>query len=84
MRTYLFNPENKFYKANMHSHSTDSDGVFTPAELKEHYMAEGYQIIAYSDHRTLVPHTELSDENFLAITASEFNNICLPYSGKSK
>ena len=73
MRTYIFNPENKFYKANMHSHSTDSDGVFTPAELKEHYMAEGYQIIAYSDHRTLVPHTELSDENFLAITASEFN-----------
>ena len=73
MRKYLFNPENKFYKANMHSHSTDSDGVFTPAQLKEHYMAEGYQIIAYSDHRTVVPHNELSDENFLAITASEFN-----------
>ncbi|MBE6766235.1 MAG: PHP domain-containing protein [Ruminococcaceae bacterium] len=73
MKQYLFNPENKFYKANMHSHSKDSDGVFTPAELKEHYMAEGYQIIAYSDHRTMIPHTELSDDNFLAITASEFN-----------
>ncbi len=71
-RKYLFNPENKFYKANMHCHSKCSDGVLTPQEIKECFMEKGYSIVAYSDHEVLVPHPELTDENFVAITACEY------------
>ena len=70
MRKYLL-PEKKCYKANLHCHSTVSDGDMTPEELKEKYKNEGYQILAYTDHEILVPHTELTDGEFLALTGYE-------------
>lgn len=73
MRTYLLNPENNLYKANMHCHTTFSDGKRTPEEIKTDYKAMGYQIVAFTDHRVVVPHPELNDESFLAITGSEFD-----------
>ena len=30
-------PEGNWYKANLHCHSTESDGQLTPAEIKELY-----------------------------------------------
>lgn len=71
-RKYLFNPNNKFYKANMHCHSTCSDGVLTPEQIKECFMEKGYSIVGYSDHEVLVPHPELTDKNFVALTACEY------------
>ena len=65
-------PENgKLYKANLHSHSTISDGKFTPEELKEMYLSQGYSAIAYTDHQVCVPHPELTDEDFVALTGIE-------------
>ena len=72
MRKYLISEKGKFYKANLHSHSRCSDGQFQPAEMKEFYMKCGYSIIAYSDHDIVASHHELSDENFLALTACEY------------
>ena len=63
--------EGNFYKANLHCHSTHSDGRFTPEELKAMYMEKGYSIIAYTDHGKLVPHDDLTDESFLALNGAE-------------
>lgn len=68
---YLLTPEKKFFKANLHCHSTISDGRFTPEELKERYLEKGYSIIAYTDHGKLVAHDELTDERFLALNGAE-------------
>ncbi|MBQ6823810.1 MAG: PHP domain-containing protein [Clostridia bacterium] len=68
---YLFSKEGNWYKANLHSHCTVSDGVLSPEEVKEKYKAQGYSIYAYSDHHVLVPHPELKDEAFLPITSVE-------------
>ena len=57
----------------MHCHTTISDGHFTPEEIKKLYMEKGYSIVAYSDHELIRDHSDLSDENFLAITSSEFS-----------
>ncbi|MBE6766236.1 MAG: PHP domain-containing protein [Ruminococcaceae bacterium] len=73
MRKYLFNPNYNFYKANMHCHTVLSDGKRTPEEIKADYMQKGYQIVAYTDHRVVIPHNDLAEENFLPITASEFD-----------
>ena len=62
-----------FYKANMHNHSHVSDSLITAAEHKELYMQNGYSIIAYSDHDVIIPHTDLSDDSFLALTAAELH-----------
>ena len=71
MKRYLISPEGQWYKANLHSHSTVSDGELTPAQMKELYMAHGYSIIAFTDHNHFVTHNELSDERFLALNGVE-------------
>ena len=65
------------YKVNLHTHSTVSDGKFTPQQLKEIYQAHGYHAVAFTDHRKCVPHTDLTDENFVALTGMEvdFNQV---------
>lgn len=70
-RIYLLPKDGNLYKANLHCHSTISDGKFTPEELKKMYMAKGYHAIAYTDHRACVPHPELTDDGFVALTGME-------------
>ena len=67
----LLNQSKPFYKANLHCHSTYSDGKQTVEELKQAYMEQGYSIIAFTDHEHLIDNSRLTDENFLAITACE-------------
>lgn len=71
MKKFLLPEEGQFYKANLHCHSTVSDGDYTPEELKRDYMAQGYSIIAFTDHDLMVPHPELADENFLPLNGYE-------------
>ena len=71
MRKYLLPEGGNFYKANMHCHSVISDGAWTPEEIKRNYMAHGYSIVAYTDHDVMIPHHDLTDENFLALTGYE-------------
>jgi len=71
MRTYLLPKEGHFYKANLHSHTTISDGRMTPEELKELYKSHGYSVLAYTDHDIFLPHNDLTDETFLALNGFE-------------
>ena len=73
MKKYLISPELNWYRANMHCHTTISDGHYTPAEIKKAYMDMGYSIVAYTDHELICEHNELTDDKFLAITSSEFS-----------
>lgn len=73
MKKYLLPKEGQFYKANLHLHTTISDGSIDPKEIKRLYMEQGYSIVAYSDHETLFPHPHLTDDNFLAITSTEIS-----------
>jgi len=68
----LFQARN-VYKANLHCHSTISDGKHTPEELKQMYMEKGYHILAYTDHTQFVQHNDLTDDRFLAINAVEID-----------
>ena len=70
-RIYLIDGRRKSYKANLHCHSTISDGEMTPEELKVHYKERGYSILAYTDHEVLVLHNEFNDEEFLTIPGYE-------------
>ena len=71
MKKYLLPHSGKFYKANLHCHSTVSDGELTPEELKKIYKEQGYSILAYTDHDVLISHAELADENFLPLNGYE-------------
>lgn len=73
MKQYLIPEQGHFYKANMHMHTTVSDGRMTPEETKEEYLKRGYSIVAFTDHQVLLPHNDLTDERFLAITSTEID-----------
>lgn len=40
----------KWYKGNLHTHTTDSDGAKTPEEAKRLYKSLGYDFLAITDH----------------------------------
>lgn len=79
MKQYLLPESGNFYKACLHVHTTCSDGLATPEEIKKMYMGKGYSIVAYTDHEVVIPHNDLRDENFLPITGAELAvNMRLP------
>lgn len=71
MKKVLFGSKNNFYKANLHCHSTLSDGRLSPEELKALYKSHGYSILALTDHEHLNNNSYLDDSDFLTITSCE-------------
>ena len=69
-----FLAEGQWYKANLHSHTSVSDGPATPAERAEQYRRARYSILALTDHS----HTQndlgrLGDANFLVLNGVELS-----------
>ena len=71
MKHYLIPHEGNFYKANLHCHTTISDGKWSPEKVKEVYRSQGYSVVAFTDHDVLFAHPELRDESFLPLNGME-------------
>ena len=55
-------PENGVWlKGNPHSHTTVSDGMYTPMELATMYREHGYDFLSMTDHNVFVPHHEVPE-----------------------
>jgi len=50
MPTQFYSAPGAFYRGNLHTHSTRSDGILDPEEVCRRYQAEGYDFIALTDH----------------------------------
>src|SRR5262249_52399561 len=46
----LFPAPGHFYKGNLHTHSTRSDGKLSPEEVVAAYRERGYDFLALTDH----------------------------------
>ncbi len=46
----VFDAPGRFYRGNLHTHSTLSDGRLAPEEVCRRYRAQGYDFIALTDH----------------------------------
>lgn len=73
MKIFLIDPNKQWHKANFHCHTTNSDGHFTPEEIKKLYKEHGYSIVAFTDHDVIFDSSYLTDESFVAITSSEYS-----------
>ncbi len=71
MKKYLLPENGNFYKANLHCHSTISDGKLTVEEIKEEYLGRGYSVVAFTDHDIFLTHNDLTDDKFLALNGFE-------------
>ena len=70
---YLLPPVKKYFKTNLHTHSTISDGRLPPEEVKAYYKERGYSILSLTDHNVVADHSALNDEDFLMLTGAEYN-----------
>ncbi len=71
MKRIFISKNQKQYRANLHSHSTLSDGSLSPEELKALYRKNGYSILAITDHEYPKSHSDLSEPDFLLLTGYE-------------
>jgi hypothetical protein len=74
-----FDKPGRFYRGNLHTHSTRSDGGKTPAEVVAGYRGQGYDFVAVTDHfldRYDFPITDttgLRDANFTTLLGAELH-----------
>ena len=73
----LLKKNGPYYKANLHCHTTLTDGKMTAAQVKDWYKSHGYSIVAFTDHSKYAAYPELQDEEFLAIAGVEAAFTCL-------
>jgi predicted metal-dependent phosphoesterase TrpH len=50
LKTLAFDKPGKFYKGNLHTHSTASDGRCSPEEVCRRYKEAGYDFLSLTDH----------------------------------
>ncbi len=79
MKNLPFGRPGRFYKGNLHGHSTRSDGVTSPRDAVRHYRDAGYDFVALSDHfmaRFGFPVTDTRpyrDNDFTTLIAAELH-----------
>ena len=71
-----FEREGKWYKANLHTHTTTSDGNVSVVERIKQYQEKGYSILALTDHLKTNDVTLLSSEGFLVLSGMETHPLC--------
>ena len=69
--------------ANLHNHTTHSDGIFTPTELVKVAKEEGYKAVVATDHDTVTAYDEMkaacAAEGLETIFGCEFYANCKQY-----
>ncbi len=72
MKQFFLPPTGGAFKANLHCHSTVSDGRLTVEEIRAQYKKHGYSIVAFTDHDVLLSHEDLNEPGtFLALNGYE-------------
>ncbi|WP_105615436.1 CehA/McbA family metallohydrolase [Vallitalea okinawensis] len=66
-----FEVEGTWYKGNLHSHSTRSDGRHDPVKIVEMYKKRGYSFLGLSDHGLFSCTKEFDTEDFIVMPAVE-------------
>ena len=66
-------------KADLHCHSTYSDGVFSPSELVHLAKQKQFDVVAITDHDTIAGYTELKEaaqkEGLMYLTGIEISSV---------
>lgn len=79
-RLSAFTAAGRFWRGNLHTHSTRSDGVLPPEEVCRRYRAEGYDFLALTDHFVgcygypIVDTKEFRTNSFTTILGAELHS----------
>lgn len=73
MRYSPFRADARWYRGNLHTHTTLSDGVKSPSEMAAIYRGAGYDFLALTDHDVYGIHADLCRDDFLLLPGIELN-----------
>lgn len=62
-----------WFRACLHAHTTNSDGLMPPDSLVRHYQTAGFDILALTDHWRVTDASARSTEDFLVLPGLEYN-----------
>ena len=65
-------------RANLHTHSTLSDGRLPPEQVIEAYASEGYDVLAMTDHHQINDVTQWDDHGMIIIQGAELHPLSSP------
>jgi predicted metal-dependent phosphoesterase TrpH len=68
-----FKKDGNWFKGNIHSHSTNSDGWFSPEILAKSYFANSYNFLVITDHWKLTEIKYDTSNEFILIPGIELN-----------
>jgi len=80
MRPLAYSNPGKFFKGNLHTHCTRSDGALEVAEVCRRYKERGYDFLTLSDHfigmfnYPITDTREFRDENFTTLIGAELHS----------
>ncbi len=66
-----YNLPGQWYKGNLHCHTTESDGIRSPADVMDWYAKHGYGFITMTDHNRLTIPEQFGQPPLLAIPGTE-------------
>lgn len=66
-----FTQQYTYYKAQLHCHSTNSDGAISPQTVAKEYKARGYEIVCLTDHNYMTPDSTYAIPGLLTISSEE-------------
>jgi len=69
-----FHARGEWFKGNLHTHTTGSDGVLSPEETVQRYAEAGYDFLAITDHNTLT-RLDLQNPPLLLVPGEEANLV---------
>ncbi|MBQ1965129.1 MAG: PHP domain-containing protein, partial [Clostridia bacterium] len=69
---YIDKNGNKWYKGNLHTHTTRSDGIKTPEQTKKEYREMGYDFIAITDHWAYGESAEADPSGLIVLSGAEY------------
>ncbi|NLA58332.1 MAG: PHP domain-containing protein [Firmicutes bacterium] len=61
----------KWFKGNLHCHSTVSDGRLEPRSVAELYKRSGWNFLAFTDHEMYTDREEYNDDHFIILPGIE-------------
>ena len=77
---YIDKNGDRWYRGNLHTHPTISDGRKSPEDVKARYRDMGYDFIALTDHWKYGEGCESDPSGLLVISGCEYNfgSILMP------
>lgn len=79
MQQLPFQKPGRFYRGNLHTHSTESDGRMTPQQVVDSYRTQGYDFVSLTDHFAanwdyqITDTTALRSDGFTTIIGAELH-----------